>query len=64
MTVAEMILEFHRRFGVQVNAEDTYPLRDLRSRLLTEEAMELDEELMMEPGSNMDKVAKELADLV
>lgn len=64
MTAAEMILEFHRRFSVEVNAEDDYKLRDLRSSLQMEEAMELDEELMMEPGSNMEKVAKELADLV
>jgi NTP pyrophosphatase (non-canonical NTP hydrolase) len=64
VTASEMVLEFHETYGVVVGAPDTYPLRDLRSKLLMEEAMELDEELMLEPGSNMERVAKELADLV
>ncbi len=59
------VRQFHEVFGVAIAAEDTTLLRDLRSSLLREEALELDAELLRPPGDdNLEEIAKELADLV
>lgn len=70
MQIADMVADFHGVFGLAVNAPDTEQLRKLRFRLLREEFEEVEEALYPEPGGGLDPgedlehVAKELADLV
>lgn len=72
MTPQEMVSEFHRTFGLAVDAEDTEELRIFRTKLLDEEYEELDEALHPyygvlvnpPPDQSLGAVAKELADIV
>lgn len=56
-----MVYEFHKRFGVKINADATLHLLTLRAKLLAEEAREAGEALL---EWNMPQIAKELADVV
>lgn len=58
----DMVREFHEAFGVAVDEPDTVSLRRLRADLINEEAMESVDALSR--ASNLEHVAKELADLV
>lgn len=77
MTPYEMLLEFHRTFDAGVNKEFSGDLVDLRSRLIYEEANEIDKELFpvdtiptdrgaleIEIPIDRKKLTKELADLM
>lgn len=60
-----MVEDFHKAFNLAVNTRPTYPdaeVRGLRIALHAEECEEVEQELWAMEG-NMDKVAKELADL-
>lgn len=64
MTVAEQVREFHEHFGYPVSDRPEVPsdgLRELRRRLVAEEAREVDEAL---EADDLAWVAHELADLV
>lgn len=56
------VLEFHEKFGLDINSDDYYPLRVLRADLVQEEAKEVDDALALQ--APLEEVAKELADLV
>lgn len=56
------VLEFHEKFGLEINSDDSDELRLLRSDLINEEAIETYKAL--EHWHPLEDVAKELADLV
>lgn len=73
MTPQEMVTEFHKAFGVEVDADDTQELRSFRAQLIDEEQLELENALLcaewesgaaITPIYPLEEVAKELADLV
>jgi len=67
----EQVKEFHEKFGGYYSNIPTLPpfsIRELRNNLIHEEAKEVEEELISPPDHlknyNIDKVAKELCDLL
>ena len=62
------LVAFHKAFGLTVNTKPTIPdfkTARLRAKLIMEEAAEVEEELIvLEGDNNIDKIAKELADLL
>lgn len=56
------VLEFHEKFGSDINANDSSELRQFRSHLIAEETDETIDALGL--GYPLEEVAKELADLV
>ena len=75
---ARMVFEFHERFGIPIDAEPTFELRDHRDSLVNEETEEARVELLPEiwgrsedmdnwevdPVTQKERLAKELADSV
>jgi predicted HAD superfamily Cof-like phosphohydrolase len=57
----DRVAEFHRVFGVAINAPASRDLRTLRARLIAEEANEVTAELAC---GSLTSIAQELADLV
>lgn len=60
------VMEFHKVFEIPYNTKPTYipeELAYLRDKLLKEEYLEVSEELLHPHPYNMDRIAKELADL-
>lgn len=55
------VLEFHEKFGHDINSDDHENLREFRASLIGEETDEVDMALY---GAPLEEVAKELADLV
>lgn len=64
MTPQEMVERFHTVFGLEVREKATFGLFQRRRTLITEEYMELLEELQDPFRADLAQVAKELADLV
>jgi len=66
MTPYEMVLEFHKTFGVEINKKFSPNLVQLRHSLIREEFREVDEELFPHHAGRPDekKLTKELADLM
>lgn len=73
MTNFDMVKEFHETFGIEVDAEPTEDIVELRWSLITEELDEVLEELKPfdwatggwnVSGINKEKLTKELADLL
>lgn len=70
MTPQEMVREFHREFGLAVDAEDTWDLRTFRMNLISEEFSEVQDALMGEEWGDdgeplsLTEVSKELGDLI
>jgi predicted HAD superfamily Cof-like phosphohydrolase len=57
------VLEFHEKFGLDINSDDSTDLRELRYDLLSEEMHETYKSLIWDEEP-LEDVAKELADLV
>lgn len=57
------VLEFHEKFGLDINSDDSMDLRELRYELLSEETDEVYGSLIWHEEP-LEDVAKELADLV
>jgi predicted HAD superfamily Cof-like phosphohydrolase len=72
MSPYDMVLEFHKTYGVPVGVEPTLELLELRSKLHTEELIEIEDELFPDGLFIEDcpkdivksKLTKELADLM
>lgn len=63
----QMVQDFHKAFGLTTSTEPTYPNMDiagLRVQLHEEECKEVTAELKTLAPKNMDKIAKELVDLL
>ncbi len=60
----EKVREFHKAFGVEIDAEFTTKLADFRDNLIYEEFLEVEEELLYKEQINKEKLTKELADLL
>lgn len=62
----EQVTQFHKVFNLYVADKISYPtskIAEIRNKLIKEEFLEVSEELLHPHPYNMDRIAKELADL-